>query len=219
MSDSAHPPPTCLPLGDQAVTVVFGDTLSSETHQRVLSLAQRLATPRTELLDIVPAYTTLTVWYDPTKSTYEAVCNRLLTLSLEGNEDLSHLESREWVVPVRYEGPDLTSVAERTGLSIEEVITRHTERSYKVYLVGFIPGFPFLGELHPDLLLPRREKPRTRVPAGSVAIAGFQTGIYPLETPGGWHILGHTDMRPFDLAREPAVLFRTGDVVRFEALT
>jgi inhibitor of KinA len=185
----------------------------------VLSLAQRLATPRTELLDIVPAYTTLTVWYDPTESTYEAVCNRLLTLSLEGNEDLSHLESREWVVPVRYEGPDLTSVAERTGLSIEEVITRHTERSYKVYLVGFIPGFPFLGELHPDLLLPRREKPRTRVPAGSVAIAGFQTGIYPLETPGGWHILGHTDIRPFDLAREPAVLFRTGDVVRFEALT
>jgi len=212
-------PPTCVPLGDQAITVSFGNTLASKTHQRVLSLQQQLESAAPPgLVDIVPAYTTLTAWYDPSRCTYEAIREHVLALTVDEPGDLRPADPRKWIVPVRYNGPDLASVAERTGLTPEEVIARHSERSYEVYLVGFIPGFPFLGKLHPDLVLPRREKPRTRVPAGAVAIAGFQTGIYPLETPGGWHILGHTDLRPFDLGRDPAVLFRTGDLVRFEAL-
>jgi KipI family sensor histidine kinase inhibitor len=211
-------PVRCLPLGEGAVTLTLADEISLETHQHVHAIAEALTRdPPPGLRDIVAAYTTLSVFFDPGLLAFETVRDRLLGLrETVGVESIP--PGQEWVIPVRYDGPDLAEVASRTGLSPEEVITRHTGRSYRVYLIGFVPGFAFLGELDPRLVLPRRESPRQRVPAGAVAIAGAQTGVYPLETPGGWHLIGHTDTRPFDLARDPAVLFKVGDRVRFEAI-
>ena len=211
-------PVSCLPLGEGAATLTLADEISPETHQHVQAIAEALTrAPPPGLRDIVPAYTTLSVFFDPGLVAFETVRHRLLGLH-ESVGAGSVRPGREWVIPVRYDGPDLAEVASRTGLSPEEVVTRHAGRSYRVYLIGFVPGFAFLGELDPRLVLPRREAPRQRVPAGAVAIAGAQTGIYPLETPGGWHLIGRTDTRPFDLARDPAVLFEVGDQVRFEAI-
>ena len=211
-------PVSCLPLGEGAVTLTLADEISPETHQQIQAIAEALTLdPPAGLRDIVPAYTTLSVFFDPELVALATVRDRLLGLR-ESVGVGSVRPGQEWVIPVRYDGPDLAEVATRTGLSPEEVVTRHTGRSYRVYLIGFVPGFAFLGELDPRLVLPRRETPRQRVPAGAVAIAGAQTGIYPLETPGGWHLIGRTDTRPFDLARDPAVLFKVGDRVRFEAI-
>jgi inhibitor of KinA len=123
--------------------------------------------------------------------------------------------NREHEIPVVYNGPDLSHVAAETGLTTEEVIATHSGRAYTVDLIGFVPGFAYLSELAPSLRLDRRGDPRPRVPAGSVAIAGAQTGVYPLDTPGGWHILGHTTISMFDPARDPPALLRAGDSVRF----
>jgi 5-oxoprolinase (ATP-hydrolysing) subunit B len=125
------------------------------------------------------------------------------------------------VVPTRYggaDGPDLAEVAERCGCSPDEVVARHVDRLYRVFMVGFMPGFAYLGPLDARLRLPRRASPRLRVPAGSVAIAGEQTAVYPLETPGGWWIIGRSALRVFDADREPPTLFDVGRPVRFEAL-
>ncbi len=211
-------PVRCVPLGEGAATLTLADEISPETHQHVQAIAEAVTRdPPPGLRDIVPAYTTLSVFFDPELVAFETVRDRLLGLQ-ESVAVGSVPPGQEWVIPVRYDGPDLAAVASRTGLSPDEVVTRHTGRSYRVYLIGFVPGFAFLGELDRRLVLPRRESPRQRVPAGSVAIAGGQTGIYPLETPGGWHLIGRTDTRPFDLARDPAVLFNVGDQVRFEAI-
>ena len=211
-------PVSCFPLGVGAVTLTLADEISPGTHQHIQAIAEALTRdPPAGLRDIVPAYTTLSVFFDPGLVAFETVRDQLL--GLHQSVGVGPVRpGQEWVIPVRYDGPDLAEVASGTGLSPEEIVTRHTGRSYRVYLIGFVPGFAFLGELDPRLVLPRRENPRQRVPAGAVAIAGAQTGIYPLETPGGWHLIGRTDTRPFDLARDPAVLFKVGDQVRFEAI-
>src|SRR5262249_55828790 len=127
-------------------------------------------------------------------------------------------ESRTIDIPVCYGGecgPDLEDVARHTGLAPAEVIARHSAVTYLVYFLGFSPGFPYLGGLAPELATPRLSAPRKRVPAGSVAIGGRQTGVYPVESPGGWRIIGRTDLRLFDPNAEPPALLRTGDSVRF----
>ena len=130
--------------------------------------------------------------------------------------------AREIMVPVRYggaAGPDLAEVAAFAGCSIDEVVRRHTVPRYRVYMVGFLPGFPYLGTVDARLAMPRRSSPRLTVPAGSVGIAGAQTGIYPTTAPGGWRLIGIADVQPFDAGREPPALFRPGDVVRFKAVS
>ena len=124
-------------------------------------------------------------------------------------------------IPVRYggaDGPDLLEVAERVGLASERVAELHASVVYRVAILGFMPGFAYLGELPQALRLPRRDTPRTRVPAGSVAIAGLQTAVYPAATPGGWHLLGRTDVRLWDIDRDPPAMLRPGDQVRFEPI-
>lgn len=132
-----------------------------------------------------------------------------LSLSLDGG--------RAWEVPVFYDGEDLDAVARQTGLSPDEVVARHSGRDYRVWLLGFAPGFPYLGVLDEALCLPRRGTPRPRIAAGSVAIAGWQTGIYPSESAGGWHIIGRTPWRMFDPLRPDPFLLKPGDTVRFVA--
>jgi len=217
-------PPTVVPLGEAAWTVVLGDRVDPAIHERVLAAAGRLAAAGLAgVQEIIPAYAALTVYFDPERSDPTAIREQLLALALDAGPFPSPRASgapasRLVTIPVRYDGADLELVAERTGLTRDEVVARHTGREYRVYLLGFAPGWAYLGELDPALVLPRRSEPRTRVPAGSVAIGGAQTGVYPLATPGGWHLLGSTALRMFDPTRDPPVLLQPGDRVRFEAI-
>jgi KipI family sensor histidine kinase inhibitor len=167
--------------------------------------------------DIVPAYLTITVFYDSLAASYEDMKVTIFE-AMATREIAEPTESpvREHVIPVHYDGPDLDDVAERCRLTVDDVIAIHSAGTYTVDLLGFVPGFAYLSEVDARIQIPRRAEPRTRVPAGSVAIAGAHTGIYPLDTPGGWHVLGSTAIRMFDVTREPPALFAAGDVVRFE---
>ena len=214
------PAPLVLPLGETAWTVVLGDTVDRELHARVTALAARIAgAGLAGVVEIVPAYAVVTVFFDPLEVDAEVIRAHLSELATETDRLTVRppdRPSRLITIPVRYDGPDLTHVAADTGLSRDEVIRRHAAPEYYVYVLGFAPGWAYLGDLDPALALPRRPTPRTRVPAGSVAIAGVQTGVYPLTTPGGWHLIGNTSLRMFDPTRDPAALLRVGDRVRFE---
>jgi KipI family sensor histidine kinase inhibitor len=209
--------PRVEPLGDSALLVVLGEGTDPALTGRVIRLAARLRlVARAGIRDIVPAYGSLAVFFDLTVDA--SVLAEELSLAAQRPESEARDEAVSralHVLPVRYDGPDLGEVGERTGLSPGEVIRRHTGPVYDVHFLGFVPGFAYLGPIDPALVLPRRESPRRRVPAGSVAIAGGQTGVYPLETPGGWHLLGHTDTVLFDPARDPPNLLAPGDQVRF----
>jgi inhibitor of KinA len=215
--------PLVLPLGEAAWTVVLGDKVDRELHGRVTELAARIAEAELPgVIEIVPAYAAVTVFFEAGPLGGDHLRTSLLKLAAESPPSPALASARPPIrpppltIPTRYNGPDLAQVATSTGLSETEVIRRHAEREYRVYLLGFAPGFAYLGDLDPALVIPRRDTPRTRVPAGSVAIAGAQTGVYPLATPGGWHLIGTTSLRMFDPAREPAALLRVGDRVRFE---
>jgi KipI family sensor histidine kinase inhibitor len=202
-------------LGDEALIVTFGDTISWEVGTEVRAAADRIrAMQGDSVTDVVPAYTTLAVYFDSTRTGFDVVAD-VVTRALGGLADIPVPDSRLIEIPVSYDGPDLSDVAERTGLKIAEVIERHSSRTYRAYMSGFVPGFAYLGDLDRSLVLPRRITPRVRVPAGSVAIAGEQTAVYPLETPGGWHLIGTTDARLFDATRREPALIRPGDSVRF----
>ena len=206
------------PLGDSAVTIAFGTVRSPELLERIHAVSRSLeAAAIPHLEDVVPAYLALTVFYDSLQTSYKEMTAQLLEACERAAGNAGGAPSgRSHVIPVHYDGIDLDAVAAATGLSVAEVIARHSARAYTVDLLGFVPGFAYLSELDPALQLPRRLEPRPRVRAGSVAIAAAQTGVYPLDTPGGWHIIGRTETRMFEPAREPAALLRAGDTVRFE---
>lgn len=217
----SRPGPAVLPLGEAAWTVVLGDRIEAATHAQVLALSAAIAAARIAgVSEIVPAYAAVTVFFDPLATDAEGLRTRLATLAgAAAGAALAPASRRPTLrIPTHYDGPDLAEVAERTGLTRDRVIALHSAREYRVYLLGFAPGFAYLGTLDPALVLPRRPVPRLRVPAGSVAIAGAQTAVYPLATPGGWHLLGRTELRLFDPRREPPALLRSGDRVRFEAV-
>lgn len=206
-----------LPAGDTAFAVEFGERIDPAINALVHRTAALLAaTPPQGLVETVPSFRSLLVHYDPLATNAETL-QRLIG-DLELDEATSTGPGRIWRIPVRYGGaggPDLAEVAAATGLNEAEVIALHAGTLYRVYAQGFLPGFAYLGELVPALDLPRRESPRVRVPAGSVAIAQRMTGIYPVESPGGWHLIGHTPLRFFDPAHVPPTLFAPGDGVRF----
>jgi KipI family sensor histidine kinase inhibitor len=206
------------PLGDSAVTIAFGTERSAALLQRVHAAARSLEAARIpHVEDIVPAYLALTVFYDALHTSYGEIAEQLVDACSRATQRTGEAGSpRRHVIQVRYEGLDLDAVATATSLSAGEVIARHSARTYSVDLLGFVPGFAYLSELDPSLQLPRRAEPRPRVKAGSVAIAAAQTGVYPLDTPGGWHIIGQTETVMFDPAREPPALLRAGDTVRFQ---
>jgi KipI family sensor histidine kinase inhibitor len=206
-----------LPLGDSALTIVFDTARSRELLHKLHAAAAAVAEASLpEVYDVVPGYLSIAVYYDALRMSYDEIAPKMVALceAVTGSQTIT-LTKREHQVPVVYDGPDLADVAKATGLTIEGVISRHAGRTYTVDLIGFVPGFAYLGELDPALRLDRRAQPRPRVPAGSVAIAGAQTGVYPLDTPGGWHILGHTHLLMFDPTRDPPALLRPGDIVQF----
>lgn len=220
------PYPRLYPLGDAAVTLELGQAIDPATHRLIQALTQLLEQhPPPGLREYVPAFTTLTVYYDPwelrknTEPPYEQVASHLRSLLPAAQAAAAGSAPGPLVeIPVCYGGdfgPDLAAVARHAGLSAAAVIQLHSAAEYLVYMLGFAPGFPYLGGLDARLATPRRAAPRPRVPAGTVGIAGAQTGIYPLPTPGGWQLIGRTPLRLFDAGRTPPSRLQAGDRLRF----
>ena len=210
-----------LPAGDTALVVQFGDRIDRELNERVLRLAASVrAAGLAGVRETVPTFRSLLVHYDPVHTRFKALCERLRELL--DTEPALAARTRQWSIPVCYEprfAPDLEEVAERTGHTPQEVISLHGSVNYHVYMVGFLPGYPYMGDLPEALALPRRENPRVRVPPGAVGIATNLTAIYSLESPGGWHLIGSTPVRLFDARWSPPALFAPGDSVRFTGIS
>jgi inhibitor of KinA len=209
-----------LSAGDRALVVEFGDRVDRGLSERVLILDAIIrSNPPVGIVETVPTFRSLTVYYDPlltSRGELQPEIEPLLDLG-----DSPRTGARLWHVPVCYEGefaPDLAEVARLTRLTPEDVIALHSGIQFHVYMLGFLPGFPYMGELPAQLALPRRADPRLRVPAGSISIATSLTAIYPYESPGGWHLIGATPIRMFDPERPKPALFAPGDAVRFQPI-
>ncbi len=208
---------TIRPASDSSLLVSFGDAISLETHQQVLRLMHALAAPRPGIRNLHPAFASVLIDFDQRRCTHNQV-ESLVRQALSEAFEVPHPERRVVEIPVRYGGefgPDLADVARHTRLSPERVVELHASAEYQVYFLGFSPGFPYLGGMPSALATPRLPAPRKQVPAGSVAIGGAQTGIYPVESPGGWRLIGRTSLPLFDAAAEPPALLEMGNRVRF----
>jgi inhibitor of KinA len=214
--------PTFATLSDRAIVAHFGDQIDPPTFRAIRSLAKNLeASPPAGMIEFVPAFTTVTLYYDPLRTTEAELCSsiRYLATTLDSTGEP---ETRVVEIPVCYGGEfgsDLEFVAEQAGLTPNEVIRIHSDGEYLVHMIGFAPGFPYLGGMSPRIAASRRSSPRLKIPAGSVGIAGDQTGIYPLETPGGWQLIGRTPLPLFRPEQNPPTLLQAGDIVRFRSIT
>lgn len=211
------------PLGDSAVVIELGQLISEATHHHIIAICNFLEEYSFEgFMEYVPAFTTVTIFYDPLLNDYKKVESLLMEMMQEVNEEESIMATITVDIPVLYggiQGADLSFVAKHAGISEAEVVKLHTATDYLVYMIGFAPGFPYLGGLNEKIACPRKEIPSPKIPAGSVGIAGLQTGIYPIETPGGWQIIGQTPLRLFDADRNPPALIKAGNKLRFVAIT
>ncbi|MFD2742210.1 MULTISPECIES: 5-oxoprolinase subunit PxpB [Sphingobacterium] len=218
-------------LGEKAVTIVFGDRIDPAIPPKIRFVENLLKhAPFPGLLTTVAAYTTLCIQYDPfvLKSAYDIGAQSTaewifdhISILMQQQPSQTEFMTDVLSIPVCYGGeygPDLEHVAAHTGLSASEIIKRHTSTTYLIYMMGFLPGFPYLGGLDPSLATPRKTTPQQKVPAGSVGIAGAQTGIYPLESPGGWQLIGRTPLPLFDPEQASPILLRSGQEIRFEAM-
>ncbi|WP_411748151.1 5-oxoprolinase subunit PxpB [Psychrobacillus psychrotolerans] len=218
------------PLGDSALIVQLGEGISPTLHKLVKSLSELISTnPFKGIIEYVPAYNNITVYYNPflvqnvhsgSNSAYDKVSNHIKKIvqqiTLENRTD-----TRIVTIPVCYGGefgPDLENVASVNNLTIDEVIDIHTSSDCLVYMLGFAPGFPFMGGMNERIATPRRDTPRLSIPQGSVGIAGKQTGIYSLETPGGWQIIGRTPLNLFLPKQSPPALLQAGDKIQFVSI-
>jgi inhibitor of KinA len=215
--------PSIYSLGDSAMTLDLGNCIDEQLNTRVLAIYDWLADHRLEgILDLIVAYSSVSIFYDPTGIEDRTAVSEWL---LEGWNRTSATppgnERRDIRIPVCYEGeyaPDLEAVAREKGLSPGEIIDLHCAIAYRIYMIGFLPGFPYMGKIDPRLEIPRKSRP-VPVIAGGVGIAGMQTGIYPSNSPGGWQIIGRTFARLFDRDADPPILLRTGDRVRFYSVS
>lgn len=213
----------CLPAGDCAVLVVFEQEIAVEINEYVIRLADCIKHLKIHgVEEVVPAFASLMVYYNPLHSTYSELMDAIQSIDVTA---IGQAEKDTVIheIPVLYggdSGPDLAFVAEYHQLTEDEVIRIHSAEIYRVYMIGFVPGFPYLGGLDPKIHTPRLDTPRLQTPAGSVGIAGQQTGIYPLSTPGGWRIIGKTPIPLFRPERtERPVLISAGDSIRFVPIT
>lgn len=213
---------TCSPAGDRAILVQFEQKISVEINRKVIALAWCLKEQRLPgIEEWVPAYASLLIYYNPLKIGYNHLVEKLTSLDV-GADDDTNVQTKVHELPVLYGGEwgvDLEDVARYHDMTIEEVVHIHSAPTYPVYMVGFAPGFPYLGGLDHRIHTPRLESPRLKVPAGTVGIAGQQTGIYPLDSPGGWRLIGHTPIPLFRPNHPEPVLISAGDFVRFMPIT
>ena len=214
-------PPRFLPAGDTALVVEFGDRVDKGLSARVLALAQQLvAAQLAGVVEAVPTFRSLMVHYDPLQTSQRDL-QRAIAPLLQGLE-AAEIAGRRWRIPACYDaslGLDLADVARRTGLDPAQVVERHSQTSQLVYMMGFLPGLPYLGGLPGEFALARRENPRVKVPKGSVAVAMSMSVVYPQESPGGWHILARTPVPLWDMRKTPPALLAAGDQVTFLPLS
>ncbi len=214
MRDRTRPRLRIQPLGEAALLAELGTRIDTALNTRAIALAAALK-KRRDVRQAIAGYASVTVQFDPDQATQESLGAAIERLAAKRPPMAE--PGRLHRIPVTYDGPDIEAVAARLDLSTAQIVEIHTRPVYRVFLIGFVPGWAYLGPLAEELELPRRHVPRTKVPAGSVAIAGRQTGIYPLPTPGGWHLIGRTKVRLFLPDSDPPCLFRAGDRVKFFA--
>jgi KipI family sensor histidine kinase inhibitor len=202
--------------------VECGDDIDPVVNDRVLALAAAVDEAATiGVRDVVPTFNAVTVHFDPIQTDPDALNRRLLDLAVHTASSHAPALPHTVTVPVHYggeDGPDLEELSERVGLTPLQVVQTHTSVLYRVYMLGFSPGFPYLGTVPDQIAIPRLDRPRQKVPAGSVGIAGKQTGIYPQESPGGWRVIGRTPLKLFDPERSDPFLLNPGDRVKFVAI-
>ncbi|MCP3469734.1 5-oxoprolinase subunit PxpB [Bradyrhizobium sp. CCGUVB1N3] len=213
-------PPRLLPSGDSAVTVEFSRTIDDSANQRVLALDRALTAAGIEgVTEAVPTYRSLLVHYDPSRIGFEALGHKLMALASQPPPPTT--KTRRWRIPVAYGGEhgiDLEDVAKTLNTTPDDIVARHVAGDYRVAMVGFTPGWSYLSGLEKSLHMSRRQNPRLLTPAGTISIGGVQTGVQCLAGPSGWHLLGRTPVRTYQLHRNPTFLTEPGDRVTFFAV-
>jgi KipI family sensor histidine kinase inhibitor len=209
-------------VGDRGILVEYGDAINPEINRKVRAMGMALRErPLDGVVEVIPTYRSLLILYHPGQTDPGRLQGELLELEKELDR-IRIPEPKIVEIPVCYGGelgPDIDFVAQTHGLTVDEVIRIHSEPLYQIYMIGFTPGFPFLGGLPDILATPRLETPRTRVPAGSVGIANNQTGVYPIESPGGWRLIGRTPLTLFDPQRKAPFLYEAGDLIQFKPIS
>ncbi len=207
--------------GDTSVTVEFGNKISDEINAAIRAFNIALAKSEIEgIVETVPTYRSLTVHYRPEVIRYAPLCERLRAL-LESLDAIEIPPASVIEIPLLYggeEGPDLEFVAEHNHKTVEEVIKIHTSTEYLIYMIGFTPGFPYLGGMSEEIATPRLKSPRVKIPGGTAGIAGGQTGVYPIDSPGGWQLIGKTPVKLYDPDRACPILLEAGQYVKFRAI-
>ena len=211
-----------LTAGDSAIVMEFGNTIEKEINAKISAVVENLKEKKIDgILDILPTYRSILINYDPVKISYSEMVEILKGLS-KSNKDNKSDEVRLIEIPTLYGkeyGPDIEFVAENANLSVDEVIKIHSGKDYLVYMMGFMPGFTYLGGLDERIATPRLKSPRLKIEPGSVGIAANQTGMYPLESPGGWQLIGRTPLKLYDDTKEPPVFIQAGDYIRYIPIT
>lgn len=207
-----------LTAGDSALLIEFGKEINPETNRKITAIVQLMREQHIEgIVDVLPAFCSLLINYDPRVLSYEELKERMENL-LKMETKTETTRKRIFEIPVCYGGeygPDIDNIAEHAGLSVNEVIKIHSSKDYLIYMLGFLPGFTYLGGLDERIHTPRLASPRLTIRAGSVGIGGSQTGIYPLDSPGGWQLMGLTPVRTYDPERQTPILVEAGDYIRF----
>lgn len=218
-------------IGDNGILIDFGNRINESLNRTVFHLFQKIKNKKLSfLIDVIPAYSSLAVFYSLNDvknkygnevSCFESVTHEIKEI-LKEEMVISKTSLRKIKIPVCYTDEfalDIKEISKEKNITIDEIIRIHTSKTYRVYMIGFLPGFPYMGEVDESISMPRRSVPRIAVPAGSVGIAGLQTGIYPLESPGGWQIIGRTPFKLFDKEKSEPVLLQPGDEIEFYSIT